>query len=448
MSNLRKKLTYTQIIVLSFLSIILIGSLLLTLPLSSRSGEWTPFLDAMFTATSATCVTGLVVYDTYTHWSAFGQAIILVLIQIGGLGIMTCIAMLSLILKRRISLSERRLLMQSTGSLQHNGIVILIKQIITGTAIVELCGALLLAIVFCPRMGFTVGLWNAVFHSVSAFCNAGFDLMGRYSAFSSLSGDGLYNNPIVMITLMLLIVIGGIGFLVWNDVIKKRTSFKKYEVHSKIVLTTSALLIGIGFVLFFIFEYKHSLAGMSLGQKLLNALFEAITPRTAGFASVDLNSMSDSGTLLTMILMFIGGSPGSTAGGIKTTTFVVLLLCALNSARRYGSITVFKRKLDQNTVAQASSIATVYAAGVFIAAMIICALEPYSFTQIVFEIVSAVATVGLSTGITPNLCAASQILLMVLMFAGRIGGLTFVLVLAERRINVPISRPTVKILIG
>lgn len=448
MSNLRKKLTYTQIIVLSFLSIILIGSLLLTLPLSSRSGEWTPFLDAMFTATSATCVTGLVVYDTYTHWSAFGQAIILVLIQIGGIGIMTCIAMLSLILKRRISLSERRLLMQSAGSLQHNGIVILIKQIITGTAIVELCGALLLAIVFCPRMGFTVGLWNAVFHSVSAFCNAGFDLMGRYSAFSSLSGDGLYNNPIVMITLMLLIVIGGIGFLVWNDVIKKRTSFKKYEVHSKIVLTTSALLIGIGFVLFFIFEYKHSLAGMSLGQKLLNALFEAITPRTAGFASVDLNSMSDSGTLLTMILMFIGGSPGSTAGGIKTTTFVVLLLCALNSARRYGSITVFKRKLDQNTVAQASSIATVYAAGVFIAAMIICALEPYSFTQIVFEIVSAVATVGLSTGITPNLCAASQILLMVLMFAGRIGGLTFVLVLAERRINVPISRPTVKILIG
>lgn len=448
MSNLRKKLTYTQIIVLSFLSIILIGSLLLTLPLSSRSGEWTPFLDAMFTSTSATCVTGLVVYDTYTHWSAFGQAIILVLIQIGGIGIMTCIAMLSLILKRRISLSERRLLMQSAGSLQHNGIVILIKQIITGTAIVELCGALLLAIVFCPRMGFTVGLWNAVFHSVSAFCNAGFDLMGRYSAFSSLSGDGLYNNPLVMITLMLLIVIGGIGFLVWNDVIKKRTSFKKYEVHSKIVLTTSALLIGIGFVLFFIFEYKHSLAGMSLGQKLLNALFEAITPRTAGFASVDLNSMSDSGTLLTMILMFIGGSPGSTAGGIKTTTFVVLLLCALNSARRYGSITVFKRKLDQNTVAQASSIATVYAAGVFIAAMIICALEPYSFTQIVFEIVSAVATVGLSTGITPNLCAASQILLMVLMFAGRIGGLTFVLVLAERRINVPISRPTVKILIG
>ena len=448
MSNLRKKLTYTQIIVLSFLSIILIGSLLLTLPLSSRSGEWTPFLDAMFTATSATCVTGLVVYDTYTHWSAFGQAIILVLIQIGGLGIMTCIAMLSLILKRRISLSERRLLMQSAGSLQHNGIVILIKQNITGTAIDELCGALLLAIVFCPRMGFTVGLWNAVFHSVSAFCNAGFDLMGRYSAFSSLSCDGLYNNPLVMITLMLLIVIGGIGFLVWNDVIKKRTSFKKYEVHSKIVLTTSALLIGIGFVLFFIFEYKHSLAGMSLGQKLLNALFEAITPRTAGFASVDLNSMSDSGTLLTMILMFIGGSPGSTAGGIKTTTFVVLLLCALNSARRYGSITVFKRKLDQNTVAQASSIATVYAAGVFIAAMIICALEPYSFTQIVFEIVSAVATVGLSTGITPNLCAASQILLMVLMFAGRIGGLTFVLVLAERRINVPISRPTVKILIG
>lgn len=448
MSSLRSKLTYTQIIVLSFLSLILLGALALTLPISSRSGEWTSFIDSLFTATSATCVTGLVVFDTYTHWSPFGQAVILLLIQIGGLGVMTCIATLALVLRRRISLGERRLLMQSAGSLQHSGVVQLLRRIVFGTALVELCGALLLSIAFIPKMGFASGLWNSVFHSVSAFCNAGFDLMGKYGEFSSLTSAGLGDNPLVVLTLCVLIISGGMGFLVWGDLIKNRLHFKKFEVHSKIVLTCSAALIVIGTLFFFIFENHNALDGMSFFQKLMHSLFQAVSPRTAGFNTVSLSSLTVSGYLLVMILMFIGGSPGSTAGGIKTTTFVVLLLNALTSARRYGSITVFKRKLDQNTVAQAGAIVTVYTAAVLIAVMIIAMLEPFSLTQILFETISAVATVGLSTGITAELSPLSHLVLIVLMFAGRIGGLTFVLVLAERRINIPIDRPTVKILIG
>ncbi len=448
MSSLRNKLTYTQMIVLSFFLIILVGAVLLCLPISSRTREWTPFLDAMFTSTSATCVTGLVVYDTFAHWSVFGQIVLLILIQIGGLGVMTCIAMIALFLKRRISLGERRLLMQSTGSLEISGVVKLILRILKGTVIVEGCGAVLLSIAFCPRMGLIRGIWNAVFHSVSAFCNAGFDIMGKYGQFSSLTTDGLATNPLVCLTIVSLIIIGGIGFLVWGDIIKNKREFSKYQVHSKIALVTTAVLVVLGTVLFLIFEYNHTLEGMSFGQKLLTSLFHSVTPRTAGFNTIDLSAMSGSGTILTMLLMFIGGSPGSTAGGIKTTTFIVLLLGALASARRYGSITIFKRRLDEHTVMQASAIATIYAMGVIAAVMLINAFEPFSLTEILFEAISAIGTVGLSMGITPYLSSISEIVLMLLMFAGRVGGLSLMLVLAERRISVPIDRPAVKILIG
>lgn len=448
MSSLRNKLTYTQMIVLSFFLIILVGATILCLPISSRTKEWTPFLDAMFTATSATCVTGLVIYDTFSHWSVFGQVVILILIQIGGLGVMTCIAMIALFLKRRISLGERRLLMQSAGSLEISGIVKLILRILKGTIVVEGCGAILLSIAFCPQMGFIRGVWNAVFHAVSAFCNAGFDIMGKYGKFSSLTGNGLAANPLVCLTITALIIIGGIGFLVWGDIVKNKRDFSKYQVHSKIILVTTGILVLSGAVLFFIFEYNHSLAGLSLGQKLLNSLFQSVTPRTAGFNAVDMSTLSGSGTILTMLLMFIGGSPGSTAGGIKTTTFVVLLLGALSSARRFGSITIFKRRLDEHTVIQASAVATIYASIIIIAVMAISAFEPFSITEILFEAISAIGTVGLSMGITPYLSSISEIILMLLMFAGRVGGLSLMLVLAERRISVPIDRPTVKILIG
>ncbi len=442
------KLTYTQVIVMSFFCLILTGAFILCLPVSSRTHEWTPFINALFAATSASCVTGLVVVDTYTHWSVFGQVIILCLIQIGGLGVMTSISLIALVLKRRISLGQRRLIMQAAGSLQIGGIAKLLRRIIKGTLIVEGAGAVILAFVFCPRMGFMPGLWNAVFHSVSAFCNAGFDLMGKYGQFSSLTTPGLQFNPVVILTIAALIVIGGIGFIVWTDIARHKFNFKKYEVHSKIALvTTAALLIG-GTVLFFLFEYDHALKGFTFGQKVLSSVFQSVTPRTAGFNSIDQAALSESGKLLSTVLMFIGGSPGSTAGGIKTTTFAVLLLSSLAAARGHGGVAVFKRKLDENTIVQASSIFTVYASCLFVAVLIICAIEPYSFMQVLFESVSAIGTVGLTLGITPTLCSASKLILIMLMFTGRVGGLSLMLVLAERRRNIPISRPTTHILIG
>ena len=448
MSFIRHKLTYTQMIVLSFFCLILTGAVLLTLPISSRTHEWTSFIDALFTATTASCVTGLVVVDTYTHWSVFGQLIILMLIQIGGLGVMTIIALLAVFLKRRISIGERRLLMQSAGSLQISGIVKLLKRILMGTVIVEGTGAILLAFVFCPKMGFLPGVWNAIFHSISAFCNAGIDLMGKYGQFSSLSTAGLQFNVIVNLTIMALIVTGGIGFIVWTDVARHKLDFKKYELHSKIALVTTAILLVSGTILFFLFEYNKAFEGFTFGQKVLASMFQSVTPRTAGFNTIDEATLSESGKALTTVLMFIGGSPGSTAGGIKTTTFAVLILSALAAAKRYGSVTVFKRKLDDNTIVQASSILTVYIACVFTAVLIICAVEPYSLTQILFETVSAIGTVGLTLGITPTLCTTSKLVLILLMFTGRVGGLTLMLVLAERRRNIKISRPTSQILIG
>ena len=448
MSFNRRKLTYTQMIVLSFFFLILSGAVLLTLPISSRAFEWTSFIDALFTATSASCVTGLVIADTYTHWSVFGQVVILTLIQIGGLGVMTCIALISLFLKRRISLGERRLLMQSAGSLHISGIVKLLKRILMGTAIVEGTGVIILSFVFCPKMGFFPGLWNAIFHSVSAFCNAGFDLMGKYGEYMGLSSAVFQFNPVVNLTIMVLIITGGIGFVVWTDVARHKFNFQKYELHSKIALITTAFLLVSGTILFFIFEYNKAFDGFTFGQKVLASMFQSVTPRTAGFNTIDQATLSESGKALTTVLMFIGGSPGSTAGGIKTTTFAVLILSALAAAKRYGNVTVFKRKLDDNTILQASSILTVYISCVFTAVLIICALEPYSLTQILFETVSAIGTVGLTLGITPTLCAGSKIVLILLMFTGRVGGLTLMLVLAERRRNIKISRPTSQILIG
>lgn len=448
MTTLRNKLTYSQLIVISFFLIILIGAILLSMPFSSRSGEWTSFFDSFFTATSATCVTGLVVFDTYTHWSIYGQIVILILIQIGGLGVMTCIAMLALLLKKKIQLGERRLIMQQAGALEISGIVLMLKRIIKGTFIVEGIGAVILSVEFCQRLGILRGIWYGVFHSVSAFCNAGFDLMGRYQQFSSFSTEGLYNNPIINIVLMCLIIIGGIGFMVWGDFTKNKFNFKKYQVHSKIVLSVSAVLILGGAILFFIFEYGNSISDMSFGQKILSSFFQSVTTRTAGFNTTDLSGLTNSSVLLFAVLMLIGGSPGSTAGGIKTTTFAVVLLATRSSARRSRTTSVFKRTIDNDTVKQAYSVIIIYILTVLIAMMIICALEPYSLSQIMFETISAVGTVGLSMGITPSLCTGSRIIIIMLMFLGRVGGLTLVVTFAERLRKVPLSRPNVKILVG
>lgn len=439
-------LTYTQIIALGFFIIILIGAVLLSLPIASNSGVATPFLNSIFTAVSATCVTGLVIYDTFTHWSIFGQVVILILIQVGGLGFMTIVTFFSIFLKRRIGLKERRLLMESASTLKIGGIVALIKKILFRTFIFESLGTVFLAIRFCPEMGFKRGIYNSLFHSVSAFCNAGFDLMGKYGQFTSLtrySGDIIIN-----LTIISLVVIGGIGFFVWDDVTNNRLNFKKYQLHTKIVLTTTGFLIISGAILFFLFERSYSFAGMNTKEMVLASLFQSVTPRTAGFNTIDISGLSESGNLLTIILMIIGGSPGSTAGGIKTTTLMVLILGTISSAKHTGNLSIFKRRLEDNALKRASSIAVIYIFASIISAMLICATQSFSLEQALFEVFSAAGTVGLSTGITPSLSSLSKIVVMFLMFGGRVGGLSIALVFAEKREVIPITRPVEKIIIG
>ena len=440
------KLRYTRIIALFFLGVIILGTLLLTLPISSKSREWTPLLDCAFTATSATCVTGLIVYDTFSHWSLFGQAVLITLIQIGGLGVMTIITMFSVFLKKKISLHERKLLIESSGTVRKSGIIRLLKQIVTGTFIFEGTGALLLATRFCPKFGFFEGLWYSVFHSVSAFCNAGFDLMGRYGEFSSLTP--LVGDITVNLTIRAIITIGGIVYLVWQDVLNFRFSFKKYSLQSKIVLVTSAALLFGGWLLMLVSEWDSSMTELSAGKKILAALFQSVSARTAGFNTVPLDRLSSAGFMTMVTLMFIGGSPGSTAGGVKTTTFAVMIIELIAVARGDKSATVFKRRLEEDTVKKAGAIITIYLLGIVLAIFLICIIEGLPIGDITFEVVSAAATVGLTTGITSTLSAVSHVILMLLMYAGRLGGLTLMIAFAERQQTAMLSRPTEKIQIG
>ena len=315
MTVIYKKMTQTQMIVVGYLLLILLGSILLMLPVSSRDGNMTSFADALFTSTSASCVTGLVVQDTYLHWSFFGQLIILILIQIGGMGFMTIGVCVAILLRRKIGLKVRGILQESINSIQIGGIVKLTKKIIKGTLFFESIGAVLLMIRFIPEFGIGRGIWYGIFHSISAFCNAGFDLMGENGAYQSLirySDDWLVNTVI-----MLLIIIGGIGFLVWDDLSVKKFQWKKYHLHTKIVLSTTGFLIIGGAVLFLILEKNNVLAGMPVKEQILCSLFHSVTARTAGFNTTDTGALTEGSKLVTMILMFIGGSPGSTAGGIK-----------------------------------------------------------------------------------------------------------------------------------
>lgn len=442
----RLKLTYTKVITIGFALLILIGAFLLMLPIASKSGEWTPFTNALFTSTSATCVTGLVVYDTFSHWSLFGQIIIITLIQIGGLGFMTIITMFSFLLKRRIGLRERRLLMESSGSPELKGVIRMIKKILYGTFITEAIGAVLLSIRFIPKMGILTGIYNSVFHSVSAFCNAGFDLMGRFEPFSSLTY--FYDDILVNLTICGLIIVGGVGFIVWNDIFTLRTKFSKYSLHSKVVLIITGALLLIGTLLFYVFERNGVLADMPEYKRILVSFFQSVTSRTAGFNTADLSAISHSSVIIFCILMFIGGSPGSTAGGVKTTTFAVLIFSAFTSARRSSDITVFKKRLEEKTARQASAVVVTYVLAISAAVMIMCAVEPFSLTSIVFEAVSAMGTVGVTMGITTELTVVSKYIIILLMYAGRIGGLTLMLTLAEKRKQVAVKRPSEQVLIG
>ena len=441
-----KKMSQTRLIALSFFCVILAGTFLLTLPWASRKGEWTSPLNALFTATSATCVTGLIVYDTYCHWSLFGQIVIICLIQIGGLGLMTIISLLAVFTKRRIGLGERRLLMISSGNMRMSGVIRLIQKVAVITFVCEGIGALVLACSFVPQMGIVRGCYNAIFHSISAFCNAGFDLMGRFKEGSSLA---LYEqNVAVMLPLAILIVVGGIGFQVWSDLHENGFHVKKYSLHTKVaLLSTGALLFG-GWLLYFIFENKYHLNGMTLPEKLLSSGFMSATTRTAGFAGFDLSQLSQSGSMLTIILMLIGGCPGSTAGGIKATTIAVMVMSVIGMSRGDTDITVFKRRLNKELIKHAAVICFVYVSVVLAATMTICTIEHASLASVLFETSSAMGTAGLSQGLTAQAGDVSKVILIVLMYGGRIGGLSLLSVFAERKKEAPHKRPAERIMIG
>lgn len=442
----RIKLSYTEIIAFGTLGMIFLGALILSLPVSSRSGEPTPFIDSLFTSASALCVTGLVVYDTFTHWSLFGQSVILLLIQIGGLGFMTVITLFSMFLKRKIGLKERRLLMESANTLKIGGIVFLVKKIIIGTIMFEGIGALILTLSFYPEMGLRSGIFNGIFHSISAFCNAGFDLMGKYGQFSSLTSYS--DNIVVNLTIMILIISGGTGFVVWDDIVSSRVCFRRFQLHTKIVLVTTSALILISSLLFFVIENNHSMINMNIKEKILASLFQSVTPRTAGFNTINLNELSEGGSLLTIILMIIGGSPGSTAGGIKTTTFITLLTAAWASARQRTDILIFKRRLETDTLKKASSITTIYMTIALISIIFISAIQEFPLKEIMFEVFSALGTVGLSLGITPSLNSLSKIIIALLMYGGKVGVLSIAAVIAEKKESAPLSRPFERIIIG
>ncbi|MDF2595338.1 MAG: potassium uptake protein TrkH family [Clostridia bacterium] len=445
--SMLKTLNYPQMIALGYFFIVMIGGLLLSLPIASRDNISVGFIDALFTATSAACVTGLVVFDTYTQWSIFGQLIILFLIQIGGLGFMTIITMFSFFLKRKIGLRERGLLRESMNTLHIGGIVRLVKRILIATLLFEGIGAMVLAMRFIPKMGVTEGIYRGVFHSVSAFCNAGFDLMGKYEEYSSLTHFS--DDIVVNLTIMLLIILGGLGFFVWDDVMKNKYHFKRYQLHTKIVLTTTAILIVAGAVGFYIFERKNLLSGMAIDEKMIVSMFGSVTPRTAGFNTVDIAALTPATKLLTMMLMFIGGSPGSTAGGIKTTTLAVIAISLWSSLRHTKSDNIFGRRLEDNALKRASAVVSVNLIIILIATFLIITTNvALSLGDVIFEVISAIATVGLSTGITGTLNTFAQIIIILLMYCGRVGSLSFALLFTEHRTPSFVQSPTEKITIG
>lgn len=434
------------IIMLGFLMIIMIATCLLMTPFVSRDGNMTPFIDALFTATSATCVTGLVIADTYQKWNLLGQLIILSLIQIGGLGFITIGVYVAVLFKKKIGLKEREVIHESVNTIEVAGVVRLTKSIIRGTFIIEGVGALLLSIRFIPDKGLVKGIYYGIFHAISAFCNAGFDLMGDVEAYTSLTpykGDVIVN-----VTIILLITIGGIGFIVWDDLMRNRFQVKKYLLHTKIVLTATVVFLIVGSVLFFLLENNNLMKDMTIVEKILTSVFSAVTPRTAGFNTIDTGALSNGSKLLTMLYMFVGGNSGSTAGGIKTTTFVVIIFFALSMARRTQGTNLFGRRLEEETIKKANAVIMINIGLTLLASMVIFAVQDFTFEQVLFETFSAIGTVGMSTGVTRELEPISKFMIIMLMYCGRIGSLSFAVAFAKRKIIPPIQLPVEKIVIG
>jgi len=442
----RNRLTRTQWIAVGFLLIILCGTFFLMLPISSRGPGGTDFLSAFFTATSATCVTGLVVVDTWQHWSLFGQLVILTMIQVGGLGFVTIGVTILLMMGKKIGLGDRGLLKDSVNTLEIGGIVRLTKLIIKGTLLIEGAGAVLFAVRFIPEFGILEGIYYGIFHSISAFCNAGFDLMGQFESYSSLTRYA--DDWLINLTAVALILIGGLGFVVWSDLYKKKLQFRKYTLHTKMVITALFVLVAVPTLLFWILERDGVLAGMSGPGQFLGALFAAVTPRTAGFNTTDVAAMGDAGKLLTLVLMLIGGNPGSTAGGVKTTTIMVLLFYIVSMIQRREGVNIYGRRLEDGIIEKAAVVFTLTLTMALTASFLICAVDKLPLADVLLETFSAVDTVGMSTGITRATSAFSRVVLILLMYCGRIGSLSFALAFTDKRQKSSIRQPMERINIG
>lgn len=438
----KKHLTSFQLIILGFAGVILLGTVLLMLPVSSSEQVLTPFHEALFTATSAVCVTGLVVKDTGSYWSLAGQTIILVLIQIGGLGVVTVAASVSLLSGKKISLMQRSTMQDAMSAPKVGGIVRLTRFILKGTFLIEAAGTLLLLPVFLSDYGLK-GIWLSVFHSVSAFCNAGFDILGTaVHAFPSLTGYS--GNALINMVIMLLIIIGGIGFLTWDDIYTNKLNFKRYRMQSKIILMTTICLILLPAVFFSTCDLKN----LPMGKRLLAAVFQSVTTRTAGFNTINISEMSEASKAVMILLMLIGGSPGSTAGGMKTTTFTVLILNAIATFRSQENAGAFGRRLEYHVIKNAATIAMLYFTLFFCGGIAISVYEGLPLLDCLYEAASAVGTVGLTLGITPGLHIFSQVVLIMLMYLGRVGGLTLIYAVFSRRNKENARLPLEKITVG
>lgn len=448
LKDYKPKLSPTKIIALGYLCIIAAGTILLCLPISSRSGEFTPVLDSLFTATSATCVTGLIVHDTYTYWSVFGQIVILIMIQLGGIGFMTLSVLVMSLIGRKIGIRQRSIMQQSVSAQQVGGIVRMTRFIVVLTAIFEALGAIVLSIRFCPIFGIAKGIYFAVFHSVSAFCNAGFDLMGGYSGeFSSLTA--FCGDYTVSLTVCLLIICGGFGFYAWADLYNHKFRFNRYSLTTKIVLlTTAILLVGGTAVIFTAEQGGEEFSQMSIPERILAAFFQAVTPRTAGFNTMNLSSLSDA-TVITMIfLMFVGGSPGSTAGGMKTTSLAILFASIFSTIKRKKAVECFKRRISNDLLLNVLSIFAMFMMLFVASSIIISAVDSIPMKSVMFETASAIGTVGLTLGVTPTLSPVSHLILIVLMYLGRVGCFTVLFALSDNVKGYVSKYPVENITIG
>ncbi|AYE35557.1 TrkH family potassium uptake protein [Clostridium septicum] len=437
------KLNGVQILALGFLSFILLGGIILSLPISSASKESTNFLDALFTSTSAVCVTGLVTLNTSAHWSTFGQTIIMMLIEIGGLGFMSFTTLIAIMIGKKITLRERLVMQEAMNTFNLQGLVSMVRYVFGFTFAVQLFGALLMSTQFIPQYGLKTGIFYSIFHSISAFCNAGFDLFGN-------SLVGYSSNVVIILVISALIIISGIGFTVWLEIYHYKSG-KKLTVHAKIVILMTLVLIFGGTILMFIFEIRNpaTLGSMNFKDKVLNAFFASVSPRTAGFNSVPLADMTMAGKFLTILLMFIGGSPGSTAGGLKTSTFGIIILTVISVIKGREDTEVFGRRFSKELVYKAFALLFIGVGLIIVVTMMLSYTEVgATFMDLLYETTSAFGTVGLTTGLTPNLSKIGKVLIMLMMYFGRVGPLTVALALTRRRKKSGYKYPEGKILIG